>query len=158
MMKQAQELATTGRIDTHCDTTMELSDEDWDRMLRVHLYGTFYCSREALKIMSRQSGELCSGKIINMGSIMGTAAGAALSTTARQRRQSSASPARWRVRWRRERSRSTRWRRVSSTRRFSMICVQRIRWSAPRRRSGALGSPTTLRGRPSTSHHRNRIG
>ena len=76
MMTQAQELATQGRIETHCDTTMELSDEDWDRMLRIHLYGTFYCSREALKIMSRQSGELCRGKIINMGSIMGTAAGA----------------------------------------------------------------------------------
>ena len=45
-------------------------------MLRIHLYATFYCSREALKIMSRQSGELSAGKIINMGSIMGTAAGA----------------------------------------------------------------------------------
>jgi 3-oxoacyl-[acyl-carrier protein] reductase len=76
VLKQAQELASKGRIETHCDTTMELADEDWDRMLRIHLYGTFYCSREALKIMSRQSGELSAGKIINMGSIMGTAAGA----------------------------------------------------------------------------------
>ena len=76
MIKQAQELAAKGRIETPCDVTQELSDEDWDRMLRIHLYATFYCSREALKIMSRQSGELSAGKIINMGSIMGTAAGA----------------------------------------------------------------------------------
>jgi 3-oxoacyl-[acyl-carrier protein] reductase len=76
MMKQAQELATKGRVETHCDVTQELSDEDWDRMLRVHLYGTFHCSREALKLMSRQGGLPSAGKIINMGSIMGTAAGA----------------------------------------------------------------------------------
>jgi 3-oxoacyl-[acyl-carrier protein] reductase len=76
MMKQAEELAAKGRIETHCDATMNLSDEDWDRMLRIHLYGTFHCSREALKIMSRQSGELSTGKIINMGSIMGTSGGA----------------------------------------------------------------------------------
>jgi 3-oxoacyl-[acyl-carrier protein] reductase len=76
MTKQAGELAAKGRIETHCDVTQDLSDEDWDRMLRVHLYGTFYCSREALKLMSRQSGELSTGKIINVGSIMGTAAGA----------------------------------------------------------------------------------
>src|SRR5438477_11043160 len=76
MTKQAQELGTKGRIETHCDVTMDLSDEDWDRMLRIHLYGTFYCSREALKLMKGQQGEPSSGKIINMGSIMGTAAGA----------------------------------------------------------------------------------
>ena len=76
MLKQAQEMATKGRVETHCDVTAELSDADWDRMLRIHLYGTFYCSREALKIMIRQSGDPSAGKIINMGSIMGTAAGA----------------------------------------------------------------------------------
>src|SRR2546423_1782688 len=76
MTKQAQELGTKGRIETHCDVTMDLSDEDWDRMLRIHLYGTFSCSREALKLMKGQQGEPSSGKIINMGSIMGTAAGA----------------------------------------------------------------------------------
>ena len=76
MTKQAQELGTKGRIETHCDMTMDLSDEDWDRMLRIHLYGTFYCSREALKMMKGQGGDLSRGKIINMGSIMGTSAGA----------------------------------------------------------------------------------
>ncbi|MEA2624923.1 MAG: 3-oxoacyl-[acyl-carrier protein] reductase [Candidatus Binatota bacterium] len=74
--QQMNELQSSGAIQSHCDTTIELSDEDWDRMLRIHLYGTFYCSREALKIMRRQTGTPSAGKIVNMGSIMGTAAGA----------------------------------------------------------------------------------
>ena len=41
-------------------------------MLAVHLDGTFYCTREALRIMGPQG----SGAIVNMGSIMGTAGGA----------------------------------------------------------------------------------
>ena len=40
-------------------------------MLAIHLDGTFYCTREALKIMNPQM----SGAIVNMGSIMGTAGG-----------------------------------------------------------------------------------
>ncbi len=76
MTKQAAEMAAKGHVETHGDVTGELSDEDWDRMVRIHLYGTFYCSREALKIMRRQMGDLSAGKIINMGSIMGTCGGA----------------------------------------------------------------------------------
>jgi 3-oxoacyl-[acyl-carrier protein] reductase len=76
MAKQAVELASIGMVRTHCDATMELSDDEWDHMLRIHLYGTFYCCREALKIMVRQTGEPSAGKIINMASIMGTAGGA----------------------------------------------------------------------------------
>lgn len=45
-----------------------VSDAQWQRMLNVHMSGTFYCCREAAKIM-RPRG---SGSIINMGSIMGT--------------------------------------------------------------------------------------
>jgi len=46
----------------------EVTDEQWRRMLGVHMDGTFYCSREAARLMRAQQ----SGNIINMGSIMGT--------------------------------------------------------------------------------------
>jgi len=47
-------------------TTIE--DEQWRRMLAVHLDGTFYCTREAVPIMEAKG----SGKIINMASIAAT--------------------------------------------------------------------------------------
>jgi 3-oxoacyl-[acyl-carrier protein] reductase len=71
-LQQAAELAAGGPIVTHLDAAVEVTDEAWHRMLAVHLDGTFFCSREALKIMNPQ----LSGTIINMGSIMGTAGGA----------------------------------------------------------------------------------
>jgi 3-oxoacyl-[acyl-carrier protein] reductase len=71
-MQQAAELAAGGPVRTHNDRTVELTDQEWRRMLGVHLDGTFYCTREALRIMNRGQG----GAIINMGSIMGTAGGA----------------------------------------------------------------------------------
>jgi len=47
--------------------TSTLDDDTWDRTLRVHLYGTFHCSREALKVMEeRRSGVIC-----NMSSVLG---------------------------------------------------------------------------------------
>jgi 3-oxoacyl-[acyl-carrier protein] reductase len=58
-------------VETHIDVTVNTSDADWRRVLAVHLDGTFYCSREALRLMSAQG----SGCIINMGSIMGTSGG-----------------------------------------------------------------------------------
>jgi NAD(P)-dependent dehydrogenase (short-subunit alcohol dehydrogenase family) len=67
---QIAELMTDGRITTHARTTELISDEMFDRMMRIHLYGTFYCTREALPRM-RASGR--GGRIVNMGSIMGTA-------------------------------------------------------------------------------------
>ncbi|MGG1678430.1 SDR family NAD(P)-dependent oxidoreductase [Neobacillus sp. NRS-1170] len=45
----------------------EITDSDWDAMIKVHLYGTFYCSREAGKLMLHQE----SGKIINISSDLG---------------------------------------------------------------------------------------
>ncbi len=71
-LKQAAELAAGGPIRTHSDATIETTDEDWRRMIAVHLDGTFYCCREGLKVMARHD----SGSIINMGSIMGTTGGA----------------------------------------------------------------------------------
>jgi 3-oxoacyl-[acyl-carrier protein] reductase len=74
-MKQMQEAAAGGAIETHWDFTVGLSDEDWHRMIGIHLNGSFFCTREALKIMGPQM----SGAIINLGSVMGTTGGAGVS-------------------------------------------------------------------------------
>jgi 3-oxoacyl-[acyl-carrier protein] reductase len=65
--KQQAELARDGKIRTALEATQNLSDEDWDRMIGIHLTGTFYCTREALKIMEQQK----SGKVISIASICG---------------------------------------------------------------------------------------
>ena len=46
----------------------DVTDEDWHKMLATHLDSTFYCTREALKLMIPRK----SGRIINLGSIAGT--------------------------------------------------------------------------------------
>jgi NAD(P)-dependent dehydrogenase (short-subunit alcohol dehydrogenase family) len=50
-------------------TTAEITDDDWHKMIATHLDATFYCTREALKVMIPRK----SGRIINQGSIAGTA-------------------------------------------------------------------------------------
>jgi 3-oxoacyl-[acyl-carrier protein] reductase len=67
-LKQADEAARGGPVETFLDVTVSTNDASWRRMLGVHVDGTFYCCREALKIMNPQMA----GSIINMGSIMGT--------------------------------------------------------------------------------------
>lgn len=67
LAKQQAEIAETGKIKTALEATQNMTDEEWRRMLSVHLDGTFYCSREALKIMEKQK----SGKIISIASICG---------------------------------------------------------------------------------------
>ena len=66
-LKIMGEMMAGGPRETHLDVTCEMDDEDWDRMLRVHLFGTFYCTREALKVMGRKG----SGAVVNMSSIAG---------------------------------------------------------------------------------------
>jgi NAD(P)-dependent dehydrogenase (short-subunit alcohol dehydrogenase family) len=70
--QQMAELMAGRPVQTHLDLTIETTDDDWRQMIAVHLDGTFFCIREALKIMGPQ----LSGCIVNMGSIMGTAGGA----------------------------------------------------------------------------------
>jgi len=67
-LQQADEIASGGPVTTFIDATVTTSDAGWRRMLGVHVDGTFYCTREALKIMNQQM----SGSIINMASVMGT--------------------------------------------------------------------------------------
>jgi 3-oxoacyl-[acyl-carrier protein] reductase len=54
-----------GEIHTHWDVTMTMTDEAWHQMIGVHLNGTFFCTREALKLMSRVNR----GAIVNLSSV-----------------------------------------------------------------------------------------
>ncbi len=67
LMRAQAERLSGQRISEPIRATSTLSDSDWRRTLAVHLDGTFYCTREALKIMEVQR----SGKIINMASVAG---------------------------------------------------------------------------------------
>lgn len=59
------ELLSGQDIQTHWDITQSMTDEAWHRMIAVHLDGTFFCTREALRLMSRRD----QGVIINMSSV-----------------------------------------------------------------------------------------
>ena len=52
-------------VTTHLDATEAIDDASWRRMLAVHLDGTFYCTREALRLM-RARGR---GSIVNLSSV-----------------------------------------------------------------------------------------
>lgn len=67
-LKLAREIAAGGKIESFFDGTVATTDEAWRRMQAVHVDGTFYCCREALKIMN----PAMSGSIVNMSSILGT--------------------------------------------------------------------------------------
>jgi 3-oxoacyl-[acyl-carrier protein] reductase len=61
------ELVSGQGIQTHWDITQTMTDETWHRMIAVHLNGTFFCTREALRLMSRRD----QGVIINVSSVAG---------------------------------------------------------------------------------------
>ncbi len=44
-----------------------MSDEDWDLVIRVNLYGAFHCARAAARVMMKQRA----GAIVNIASIIG---------------------------------------------------------------------------------------
>jgi 3-oxoacyl-[acyl-carrier protein] reductase len=60
-----RELMSGRGIESHWDITQEMTDEAWTRMLAVHLNGTFFCTREALRLMGRRNR----GAIVNMSSV-----------------------------------------------------------------------------------------
>ena len=68
---QSKEFAESGKITSHFDITVNMTDDDWHQMISIHLNGTFFCTREALKIMNNQD----KASIINMGSVLGTTGG-----------------------------------------------------------------------------------
>ena len=51
---------------------LDLTDQDWDRMIKVHLYGAFYGCKAALTHMQPRR----SGRIINISSVLGLHASA----------------------------------------------------------------------------------
>jgi 3-oxoacyl-[acyl-carrier protein] reductase len=61
------EIAARGRAASPLGATATLSDEEWRATLAANLDSTFYCCREAVRIMEPQRA----GKIINMSSLSG---------------------------------------------------------------------------------------
>lgn len=59
--------AAVGEITTALDSLVRMEDEEWRRMLSVHLDGTFYGTRAAARSMAPRG----SGAIVNIASICG---------------------------------------------------------------------------------------
>jgi 3-oxoacyl-[acyl-carrier protein] reductase len=66
-LKAIGEIMGTGKVQESMKIISSFKDEWWLGTLNVILNGTFYCTREALKIMEEKG----SGKIINMASTTG---------------------------------------------------------------------------------------
>jgi 3-oxoacyl-[acyl-carrier protein] reductase len=64
---QLAELASTGSISTPLEALVRLPDEEWHRMLSVHLDGTFFGTRAAARSMVSRG----TGSIVNVASICG---------------------------------------------------------------------------------------
>ena len=66
-LKAIGEIMETGRVQESMKIISSFKDEWWHETVNVILNGTFYCTREALRIMEEKGG----GKIINMASTTG---------------------------------------------------------------------------------------
>ncbi|MBN1614547.1 MAG: SDR family oxidoreductase [Deltaproteobacteria bacterium] len=58
------QMMTQGYSTTSLEVTRYMPDEVWDKLIKIHVNGTFYCTREALAVMEEKRY----GKIINMAS------------------------------------------------------------------------------------------
>jgi 3-oxoacyl-[acyl-carrier protein] reductase len=65
--RQHAEAAAAGAIETGLDALVRLPDDEWRRMLAVHLDGTFYGTRAAARSMAGRR----LGAIVNMASVCG---------------------------------------------------------------------------------------
>jgi 3-oxoacyl-[acyl-carrier protein] reductase len=59
--------AAAGKIVTPLHALVRITDEEWRRLFAIHVDGTFYCSRAAVRHMASRG----SGVIINMASVCG---------------------------------------------------------------------------------------
>jgi 3-oxoacyl-[acyl-carrier protein] reductase len=66
-LDQQRAEAAAGEVTTALDALVRLSDEEWRRMLAIHLDGTFYGTRAAARVMVPRGR----GAIVNMGSVCG---------------------------------------------------------------------------------------
>jgi NAD(P)-dependent dehydrogenase (short-subunit alcohol dehydrogenase family) len=72
LQSHAEEMVTAimgGGTRRSLGITSRMSDAEWRRMVEIHLFGTFYCTRAALRLMEEAGG----GAIVNMASVAGLA-------------------------------------------------------------------------------------
>lgn len=65
MAERGQQLARGETPTVYPDITIDMEDEGWHGVLNVNLHGTFYCIREALRLMIRRGNR---GAIVNISS------------------------------------------------------------------------------------------
>jgi 3-oxoacyl-[acyl-carrier protein] reductase len=67
LLEQQRAEAANGGVTTPLDALVRLTDDEWRRMLAIHLDGTFYCTRAAVRSMAPRGR----GVVVNMSSICG---------------------------------------------------------------------------------------
>jgi 3-oxoacyl-[acyl-carrier protein] reductase len=67
LLERQRAEAADGAVTTPLDALVRLTDDEWRRMLAIHLDGTFYCTRAAVRSMAPRGR----GAIVNMSSVCG---------------------------------------------------------------------------------------